>query len=76
MRHALVIDEKCYGAEHPNVAIRLNNLAELLQATNRPTEAEPLLHRALSILVNRLGNDHPNSVVVRNNHQALLKELG
>ena len=71
-----MIDEKCYGAEHPNVGIRLNNLAELLQATNRQTEAEPLMRRALAIFVNRLGDDHPNSVVVRNNHRALLKEIG
>ncbi|HBL27213.1 MAG TPA: hypothetical protein DD490_10295, partial [Acidobacteria bacterium] len=34
-RRALAIDEKSFGAEHPNVAIRLNNLALLLQATNR-----------------------------------------
>jgi len=40
-RRALSIDEKSYGPEHPKVAIRLNNLAQLLQATNRLTEAEP-----------------------------------
>jgi hypothetical protein len=27
MRRALEIDEKSYGPDHPNVAIRLNNLA-------------------------------------------------
>ena len=32
----------------PRVAIRLNNLAHLLQATNRLSEAEPLMRRALS----------------------------
>jgi hypothetical protein len=31
------------------VAIRLNNLATLLQATNRLAEAEPLMRRALTI---------------------------
>ena len=35
MRRALAIDEKSFGADHPNVAITLNNLALLLQATNR-----------------------------------------
>jgi hypothetical protein len=35
MRRALDIDEKSYGPAHPNVAIRLNNLAQLLQATCR-----------------------------------------
>ena len=34
-RRALEIDEKSFGKDHPNVAIRLNNLAGLYQATNR-----------------------------------------
>ncbi len=33
-RRALAIDEASYGAYHPNVATRLNNLAQLLKATN------------------------------------------
>jgi hypothetical protein len=41
MRRALTIDEAAYGPEHPNVAIRLNNLALLLQDTNCLAEAEP-----------------------------------
>ena len=49
MRRALAIDEESYGPDHPNVAIRLNNLAHLLQATNRLAEAEPLMRRALAI---------------------------
>ena len=42
MRRALAIDEQSFGPDHPNVAIDLNNLAQLLQATNRLAEAEPL----------------------------------
>lgn len=42
---ALVITEQAYGPAHPTVAIRLNNLAGLLRATNRLAEAEPLLPR-------------------------------
>ena len=34
------IDEQSYGTDHPNFAIRLNNLASLLPATNRLSEAE------------------------------------
>ena len=49
MRRALDIDEAGLGPDHPNVAIRLNNLAQLLQATNRLAEAEPLMRRALAI---------------------------
>ena len=41
MRRALAIEEKNYGPDHPDVAIRLNNLAHLLKATNRFAEAEP-----------------------------------
>ena len=48
-RRALAIDEKSYGPDHPDVAIRLNNLAQLFQATNRLAEAEPLMRRALAI---------------------------
>ena len=53
MRRALAIDEKSYGADHPAVARDLNNLAQLLQATNRLGEAEPLMRRALAIDVTK-----------------------
>ncbi|MHC4676409.1 MAG: tetratricopeptide repeat protein, partial [Planctomycetota bacterium] len=49
MRRALAIDEASLGKDHPNVAIHLNNLAGLLQDTNRFAEAEPLIRRALAI---------------------------
>ena len=48
-RRALAIDEKSLGPDHPDVAIGLNNLAELLRATNRFEEAEPLYRRAVAI---------------------------
>ncbi len=60
MRRALAIDEHSFGPEHPNVAIRLNNLAQLLQATNRLAEAEPLMRRALAIDEQSFGPEHPN----------------
>ena len=47
MRRALEIDEASYGLDHPGVATDLNNLAQLLQATNRLAEAEPLIGRAI-----------------------------
>ena len=50
----LAIDETRLGPDHPNVAIRLNNLAQLLKATNRLAEAEPLMRRALAIDENTL----------------------
>ena len=60
MRRALAIDEASYGKDHPNVATDLNNLAQLLQATNRLGEAEPLMRRALAIDEASYGKDHPN----------------
>ena len=61
MRRALAIDEASYGPDHPDVAIDLNNLAQLLQATNRLGEAEPLMRRALAIDEASYGPDHPTS---------------
>ncbi|MFM7867853.1 MAG: tetratricopeptide repeat protein, partial [Planctomycetaceae bacterium] len=45
---ALTLYEKADGPNHPNVATGLNNLASLLEDTNRLSEAEPLYRRALS----------------------------
>ena len=49
MRRALVIADAAYGPGHPAVARDLNHLAQLLQATNRLAEAEPLMRRAQAI---------------------------
>ncbi len=72
-RCALVIVEASYGPDHPQVAIRLNNLAGLLQATNCPTEAEPLMRRALAIDEKSYGPDHPHVARHLNNLGALLQ---
>ncbi|HEX4966504.1 MAG TPA: tetratricopeptide repeat protein [Thermoanaerobaculia bacterium] len=55
------------------VAIRLNDLAQLLQATNRLAEAEPLMRRALKIDESALGPDHPEVATDLNNLAFLLK---
>ena len=73
MRRALAIDEKSYGPEHPNVATDLNNLALLLQATNRLEEAEPLMRRALAIDEKSYGPEHPNVATDLNNLAQLLQ---
>ena len=74
MRRALAIDERAFGPDHPNVAIRLNNLAQLLQATNRLAEAEPLMRRALAIDERAFGPDHPNVAIRLNNLAQLLQD--
>ena len=72
-RRALKIDEATHGPEHPNVALRLNNLATLLQATNRLAEAEPLMRRALQIDEASHGPEHPNVAIRLNNLAQLLQ---
>ncbi len=73
MRRALAIDEKSFGPDHPDVATDLDNLAGLLQATNRLVEAEPLLRRALAIDEKSFGPDHPEVATDLNNLAQLLK---
>ena len=55
------------------MALRLNNLAQLLQDTNRLAEAEPLMRRALAIDETSLGPDHPDVARDLNNLAALLQ---
>ena len=75
----LAIDERSYGPEHPDVASDLNNLAGLLQATNRLAEAEPLMARAVRILSRfqrSTGHEHPHlRVVMSSNYRQLLAAL-
>jgi hypothetical protein len=75
MRRSLAIDEASFGNEHPNVAVHLNNLAQLLQATNRLSEAEPLMRRAVEILERSLGPDHPRTKTVQGNLAILMAEI-
>jgi len=74
IRRALAIEEATRGNEHPDVAIRLNNLALLLQDTNRLEEAEPLMRRALAIDEASFGKDHPNVARDLNNLAQLLQD--
>ncbi len=79
MRRALGIDEAAYGPDHRRVAIDLNNLARLLQATHRLAEAEPLMRRHLAIFARftkRTGYEHPNLQDAIGNYTGLLEETG
>ena len=58
-RAALTAVERSRGRTHFDLAVHLNNLAGLLQDTNRLTEAEPLMRRALGIYEATFGPDHP-----------------
>jgi hypothetical protein len=61
------------------VAIDLNNLAQLLKATNRLAEAEPLMRRMVEIFLNSTratGHPHPHLQDAVNNYAGLLMEMG
>jgi len=78
-RQALQLREEFYGPDHPEVASALHNLAGLLWANNRHTEAEPLYRRALQILLlfeRRTGHEHPHYRTMKNNYTLLLKDMG
>jgi tetratricopeptide (TPR) repeat protein len=72
MRRALAIDEKNFGSEHPDISVRLNNLAQLLHERKSFKEAEPLMRRALAIDEKILGLDHPNVAIRLTNLARLL----
>ena len=79
MRRALAIDEQALGADHPTVAIDLNNLASLLQATNRLAEAEPHSRRAVEIVLKfRKGtrHEHPHQQAFVGVYEGLRQAMG
>jgi hypothetical protein len=62
------------GAEHPALAITLNNLAVNARRRGELGEAEEIYLRALAILEGRVDPDHPNLVLTRRNLERLLEE--
>lgn len=68
---ALCADEASFGANHPNVAICVNNLGSLLQDFGKLDEARQCYERALRIFTAFLGEDHPNTMLVRSNLELL-----
>jgi len=71
-RRALAKEEAASGFDHPRVAVRLNDLALLLE----PKAAEPLVTRALAIQRKALGAQHPEIGVTLNNLANLLLATG
>ncbi|MEV8639342.1 tetratricopeptide repeat protein, partial [Streptosporangium sp. NPDC051023] len=65
-QRALAITEAAYGPDHPDVAIRLGNLAASFSDLGRPGEAVSLFERALAIAEAAYGPDHPTVTALRN----------
>eukprot|EP00634_Sargassococcus_sp_CCMP2135_P009567 CAMPEP_0198650178 /NCGR_PEP_ID=MMETSP1467-20131203/4788_1 /TAXON_ID=1462469 /ORGANISM="unid. sp., Strain CCMP2135" /LENGTH=66 /DNA_ID=CAMNT_0044386015 /DNA_START=1 /DNA_END=198 /DNA_ORIENTATION=- len=55
---SLAIKEKALHRDHPNVAMSLNNLAQLFRAQSKYDKAIPLYERSLQIYEKALGPDH------------------
>ena len=66
--------KRLLGDKHPSVAISLNNLAELYSSQGRYEEAEPLFLQALAIAEQALGENHPNTVKIRENLQMMRQQ--
>lgn len=63
------------GADHPDVAKQLNNLALLCQNQGKYDEVERYYRRALEIYETKLGPDDPNVAKTKNNlSSAFLKQ--
>ncbi len=73
---ALAIDEAIFGPNHPDVAVYLNNLAQILQDLGQPAEARPLAERALAIDEAIFGPNHPRLAVDLSNLAQILLDLG
>ena len=63
------------GADHPDTAQSLNNLAALYYAQGRYSEAAPLFKEAVGIMERVLGAEHPNKKIVRENYEGLLAKM-
>ena len=76
LQQALSISARQLGAEHPDTATSLNNLAGLYQSQGKYSEAEPLYVRALQIRERQLGAEHPQTARSLNNLAFLYESQG
>jgi len=52
------------GNNHQKVSACLSNLATVLKETNRISEAEPLMRRALKLSENKFGKESPKLLMI------------
>lgn len=75
-QRALAIAEAAYPPDHPEIAVRLNNLAWTLQHLGRPRQALPLYRRSLAIAERVFSPDHPAIATRLSNLAWTLRTLG
>jgi tetratricopeptide (TPR) repeat protein len=73
-QRAIAIGEKTLGPEHPDLATRLNNLANLYIDQGKYEEAESLYQRAIAVNEKVFGPTHHNTILFRENYEALLRQ--
>jgi tetratricopeptide (TPR) repeat protein len=73
---ALESDLRQFGPDHPNVAIRRSNLANILRALGEHAEARKQVELALESDLRQFGPDHPNVAGDRTTLAAILYDLG
>ena len=75
-RRSQHLTEKAFGPDHPRLDGCLATLARIRIAQDRPADAEPMLRRCLSILDAAVVADHPDLRARREEHAAVLRQLG
>lgn len=76
LQACLLATEQQLGADHPDTATSLNNLAELYLTQGYYSEAESLLIRSLQVLEEQVESDHPYISAILNNLANLYHSLG
>ena len=76
LRKALAMRQRDSGARHPETAVAMNNLANVLLALGKAMEAERLQRAALASLEAALGQEHPRVAVSCVNLAEVLRAKG
>jgi hypothetical protein len=75
LERALEIGEAVLGPDHPDLAIRRNNLGSLLWGLGDLEGARAQYERALAICEAALGPDHPTTTAIRGYLDNLMQAL-
>jgi tetratricopeptide (TPR) repeat protein len=75
LRRALALNEKLRGPTHPETAVTLHNLADVLLRLRRPAVALPLALRAAAIFRASLGAENDRTRVAEDTVQELQRAL-